>query len=153
MTHQLGFRGKAEKFCRCTGGDDQSVAAEIAVAGGVNCEGVTFQGHASNLIENEFQFRGLNDPSIYKNENTRRLIANYISTFLIVADTLRRAGDLTEAERFVRMGLSYLPENEEAYIYLSEMFGSQGRVEELDSLLSVIDTLNVDRDRLRTNIA
>jgi tetratricopeptide (TPR) repeat protein len=106
-----------------------------------------------HLIEDVFQFRGLNDPSIYQDENSRRLVNNYLSTFLIVADTLRRAGQVGEAERYVKLGLSHLPNNDEGYIYLSEMYAEQGNREKLDSLLIAIDTLPIDRNRVRSNIA
>jgi hypothetical protein len=107
----------------------------------------------SDRLEHVFKFRGLNDPAVYKDENTERMIANYISTFLIVADTLRRAGDFDGAVKFAKMGVDVLPKNEEGYMYLGELYADFGHPEKLDSLRAALENAPVDRDKIETSIA
>ncbi len=104
-------------------------------------------------LDSVFQWRGLNDPRVYKDDNTQRLIENYNSTFLIVADSLRRAGDIEGAEHYAKMSVEILPGNEDGYMYLGELYADYNLEYKLDSLRLVIANAPVDRDRVETSFA
>lgn len=104
-------------------------------------------------LDSVFKWRGLNDPRVYKDDNTQRLIENYNSTFLIVADSLRRAGDIDGAEHYARMSVEILPGNEDGYMYLGELYADYNLEHKLDSLRAEIVHAPVDRDRVETSFA
>lgn len=83
------------------------------------------------LYEEEFEYRGVSDPTIYKNETTSRLTGNYAQGFLILADSLRRGGDFEGALEFIRKGLEIVPESEEVHTYAAQLFGRMGRLDTL----------------------
>jgi hypothetical protein len=74
-----------------------------------------------------FRFRGLNDPTIHKDETTLRVTYNMAHTILMVADTLRRAGRHNEAADMARLAVENIPHNREAVIYLGNLYGDMGR--------------------------
>lgn len=106
-----------------------------------------------DLVLNEFKFRGLNDDAVYKDENTMRMIGNFTSTFLMITDTLRRAGRFEEAEHYALRSLDYLPDESEAYLYLTTMYADAGRKDRLDSLAARLQSSKADRDRVESAIA
>jgi len=87
------------------------------------------------LYEEELVFRGVADSTIYKNESTRRLINNYAQGFLILADSLKRAGDYEGAMEHIRKGLEILPQSFDIYAYCAQMFGEMGRLDTLDTFI------------------
>lgn len=106
-----------------------------------------------DLVVNKFQYRGLSDPSVYKDDNTQRMIGNFTSTFLMITDTLRRAGRFEEAEAYALRSLDFLPDESEAYLYLSTMYADFGRRDRLDSLGARLETSRADRERVETAMA
>ena len=72
-----------------------------------------------------FKFRGVNDPKVYKDENDFRLMANYTSCFLSLADTLRRAKDYPEAIQVARRVSELLPYDWRPYAYLLQIYAEQ----------------------------
>ncbi|SYZ73530.1 conserved membrane hypothetical protein [Candidatus Zixiibacteriota bacterium] len=64
-----------------------------------------------------YSYRGIADPNVYKDENAARLTGNYAQGFLILADSLRKAGNLEGAFAYVRQGLKVLPESSDLYGY------------------------------------
>ncbi len=104
-------------------------------------------------IDSVFQFRGLNDPEIYKDENTRRLVGNYFSTFLVVADEYRRRGELEKAEEYALKGARTLPTESDGLLYLAQMWADNRRPGKLDTLLQLAQETPADRNRIETSIA
>jgi tetratricopeptide (TPR) repeat protein len=86
---------------------------------------------------NVFRFRGVNDPKVYKDENDERLLANYTSCFLALADTLRRAKQYDEAIEVSRKVSELLPEDWRPYAYLMQLYGESDQPQ--DSIDKVID--------------
>jgi tetratricopeptide (TPR) repeat protein len=72
---------------------------------------------------NVFKFRGVNDPRIHKDENDERLLANYTSCFLGLADTLRKAKKYDEAIQVTRKVTQLLPTDWRPYAYLMQLYG------------------------------
>ncbi|MCB2201443.1 DUF2723 domain-containing protein [bacterium] len=84
--------------------------------------------HSIDLLTDTstFRFRGLNDPSIYKDETTLRVTFNMGHTILMVADTLRRAGNLEAAADMARLAWINIPHYNEAALYLANLYGDMG---------------------------
>lgn len=82
-----------------------------------------------------FKARGANDPSIYKDETTIRLTRNWANGFLMVTDSLRKAGDLEGAERLVKRAVEQIPHSSDAIEFLAALYSDQGRTEELRALI------------------
>ncbi|MCK4858816.1 MAG: tetratricopeptide repeat protein, partial [candidate division Zixibacteria bacterium] len=86
------------------------------------------------LYNEVFRFRGVADPTIPKNENTRRLTNNYGAGFLYCADILRRNGDLEGAIELAEKAIEVLPHQWQSYGYLAQVYtelDSLGRAEEI----------------------
>jgi tetratricopeptide (TPR) repeat protein len=77
-----------------------------------------------------FKFRGVSDPSVHKDENDIRLLANYVSCFLGLADTLRRAKQYNEAEEVARKISDLLPYDWKPYAYLFQLYAESGASDE-----------------------
>lgn len=87
------------------------------------------------MSEGRFQARGVNDPTIYKNESTRRLTGNYANGFLVVADSLRAGGDLKEAQILVERAVELVPHSGDAVEFLASVYAQQGLIEPLTGLI------------------
>ncbi len=98
-----------------------------------------------------FSARGVNDPTIYKNEATRRLVSNFTNGFLLVADSLRARGDIRQAEELARLAVEQMPLSADAVEYLAGIYGQQGRVEDLSALYR--KTVAGDRSTLAVMMA
>jgi len=72
-----------------------------------------------------FKFRGVNDPKIHKDENDIRLLANYTSCFLSLADTLRRAKEYPEAVQVAQRVSDLLPYDWRPYAYLLQLYAEK----------------------------
>jgi tetratricopeptide (TPR) repeat protein len=79
---------------------------------------------------NVFKFRGVSDPSVHKDENDIRLLANYTSCFLGLADTLRRAKQYKEAEEVTKKVSTLLPYDWKPYAYLLQIYAEAGESDE-----------------------
>ncbi len=93
-----------------------------------------------------FRSRGVNDPSVYKDETSWRLTGNWANPFISVADTLRRAGDYDRAEHLARLAVERIPHASEAVHYLAQLYLEQGKIDQLRALVST--TSSGDRHQL-----
>jgi hypothetical protein len=100
----------------------------------------------------EFKFRGINDSTVHKDDNTTRLVANYASGFIISADTLRRAGRFEEAKALVNRAIEILPNEPDAYVYLGQMYAETRDTQGLDSLLQMVRRSRTNRNQVEVNI-
>ncbi len=85
---------------------------------------------------NVFRFRGVGDPSVIKDENDYRLLANYTSCFLGLADTLRRADRFDEAIHVANKVSDLLPYDWRPYAYLLQLFAESSQPD--DSVQRVV---------------
>ncbi|NIN01066.1 MAG: DUF2723 domain-containing protein [candidate division Zixibacteria bacterium] len=85
---------------------------------------------------NVFKFRGVGDPSVHKDENDYRLLANYTSCFLGLADTLRRGKQYEDAIHVANKVSELLPYDWRPYAYLLQLFAESRQPE--DSVRRVI---------------
>ncbi len=103
------------------------------------------------LTEGRFQARSVADPTVYKNETARRLTGNYANGFLVVADTLRKAGDLEKAEKLIRHAVDLIPHSGDAVEFLASLYAETGKVEQLTELIA--DAQAGDREWLQVLLA
>ncbi|MFH2036188.1 MAG: DUF2723 domain-containing protein [Candidatus Zixiibacteriota bacterium] len=87
------------------------------------------------LYEEEFQYRGVADPTVYKSETASRLTNNFAQGFLFLADSLRKAKDYEGAIQHIRKGLEALPESYDIYLFFSQTLGEMGRIDTLDAFM------------------
>jgi len=87
------------------------------------------------LYFDEFNYRGLGDPSVYKDENAVRLTGNYASGFIMLADTLKKAGDLAGAFEFVKKGLQIMPDSYDLYAYGTQILAQMGRTDTMSAFI------------------
>jgi tetratricopeptide (TPR) repeat protein len=76
------------------------------------------------------------DPSVLKDENDYRLLGNYVSCFLGLADTLRRAKQYEEAIEVANRVSELLPYDWKPYAYLLQLYAESEQPD--DSVLRVI---------------
>ncbi|MBI5868524.1 MAG: DUF2723 domain-containing protein [candidate division Zixibacteria bacterium] len=101
---------------------------------------------------NVFKFRGINDSTVNKDQNTSRLVANYASGFIITADTLRRRGDKVRAVELVNRAIELLPNEQDAYIYLAQLYAENKDIAGLDSVMARVRRSHADRRPIESNI-
>ncbi len=88
-----------------------------------------------DFFQNQFLARGVADPDVYKDEATERLTRNYGNSFLMVADTLRKAGDVATSEKLVAGAWKLIPYAGDLPEYLASVYEQQGRVDDLQRLV------------------
>ncbi|MCP4706835.1 MAG: DUF2723 domain-containing protein [candidate division Zixibacteria bacterium] len=94
------------------------------------------------MYEEEYEYRGVADSTIYKDEATRRIVNNYSQGILWMADTLRKAGDIDGAFERIRNGLKALPESHDLYGYGTQLLADQGRFDILEIFIEQAKTNN-----------
>lgn len=92
----------------------------------------------------ECRFRGLNDPTMYKGENDNRLVANYVSGFLQLADTLKNAGRIDEAIEAARKGVDIYPDEWRSRAYLAGLYVLAGQTDSIDSVVEGFESGNIE---------
>jgi len=93
------------------------------------------------LYMEDYEYRGVNDPTVYKDEATRRINNNYVQGFLLLADSLRRAGEYNEALKYVERSLELVPESFDNYAYASQLLAEMGRMDTLMTFVEEAPTL------------
>jgi len=88
----------------------------------------------------EFKFRGLEDLSVYKNENDTRLIANYVSGFLQLADTLKRVDKMEEAIEVVEKSIRIFPNEWRHRAYLTSLYAQEGDIDKIDDVIKEVES-------------
>lgn len=101
---------------------------------------------------NVFRFRSINDQSVHLTESDRRLITNYASGFLFIADARRKAGDLEGAVTEAQRGMEILPNEWRPYVYLAQLAVDVQRPELLESLMEKALTTRVDLGQVVPNV-
>ncbi|MCP4580222.1 MAG: DUF2723 domain-containing protein [candidate division Zixibacteria bacterium] len=88
----------------------------------------------------EFKFRGLDDTTVYKNENDTRLVANYVSGFLQLADTLKRVDELDKAIVVAEKSIDIFPNEWRHRAYLAMLYAQAGQLENIDKIVEGVET-------------
>ena len=88
------------------------------------------------LYEEEFQYRGVADPTVYKDETSRRLTNNYAQGFLLIADTLKALDDYDGALNYVHKAEKLLPWSYDVYAYAAQTLGQMGLIDTLKAFMN-----------------
>ncbi|MDX1623249.1 MAG: DUF2723 domain-containing protein [Gemmatimonadota bacterium] len=94
------------------------------------------------LLEEVYRYRGILDPSVYKDGTARALIGNYGATYLQLAAAQARRGQVEEALEAHRRGTKILgrdPTAESSLTGLINIFAVSGSFERLDSLFRTLE--------------
>ena len=78
---------------------------------------------------------GISDPEVYKNPTALRLTRNYARTYMRVADTLRKIGEVEKVESLMGYAAEKIPHSRDAVHYLVSFYAQQRRVEKLKELV------------------
>ncbi|MFZ5981226.1 MAG: protein O-mannosyl-transferase family, partial [Candidatus Zixiibacteriota bacterium] len=100
---------------------------------------------------NKVRLRGLNDPSVYKDEATLRTTTNIASSYSILADTLRRAGRLEEAARVARIAVERIPHAVDPIHSLAAVYAEEQNIPALENLIA--STSSGDREYMKYLLA
>jgi tetratricopeptide (TPR) repeat protein len=105
-----------------------------------------------DLIWNKFKYRGVTDPSVYKDENALRTTANYTSGFFFTAEDWRQHGDLNQAVREMRRAVELIPTQWEVYVYLTQLYADLKEPDSLEALYKESDALTDGWERAASAI-
>ncbi|MFH1681337.1 MAG: DUF2723 domain-containing protein, partial [Candidatus Eisenbacteria bacterium] len=78
---------------------------------GMDQESINVNTMEKNFGEGVYRFRGLDDPTVYKDHDTVRLLTNYNACLYNLAQLFQRAGDSENAEKYTDMIRSFPHEN------------------------------------------
>ncbi|MBD3232871.1 MAG: DUF2723 domain-containing protein [candidate division Zixibacteria bacterium] len=98
-----------------------------------------------------FQFRGISDPDVYKNENAQRLITNYMSAFLQLSEHYRSQGQTEEAIEVTEAAIEVHPNGWRTYAFLIQIYGEQGDMDKIEEVIA--RGPEKERERLYLNAA
>lgn len=93
------------------------------------------RGLTMDRCRNEYQFRAVNDSTVFKKETTRRIVDNYATSILFVADSYRREGDIDSALSAAAFAARLRPRLKQPRAYIVQLAGEHGRREIYDSLV------------------
>ena len=93
----------------------------------------------------DFRYRGLDDPTVYKNENDNRLVANYVSGFLQLADTVKNLGEMDRAISVAEKSIEVFPNEWRHRAYLSALYATAGRLGDIDKIVEGVGNQDIVR--------
>jgi hypothetical protein len=79
-----------------------------------------------DLFYNEFSFRSLADPTVFKDARTRSLTGNYTTALVLMADSLKNAQKYGEAIELTRKAIEIVPFEHQTYNYLAQLYVDGG---------------------------
>ncbi len=88
----------------------------------------------------DFRFRGLGDSTVYKNENDSRLVANYVSGFIQLADTLRNLGEIDKAIEVSERSIEIYPQDWRHRAYLAALYARSGQIDKIDNVVEGVSS-------------
>ena len=99
-----------------------------------------------------FLYRGINDPKVHKDENDKRLLNNYATMFLTLADTLKREGKFDEAILTTKEAIKRVPFDFRSYVYLGQLYVEKGERQKIDGIMSELPE-DIDKASLYYNMS
>jgi hypothetical protein len=104
-------------------------------------EGVHVERAWHNLFE-LYWYRGVSDPSVYRDENTTNLITNYQVAFMQLTETLLKNEDMDRAYLALKRceEVAVPPDDWKGYVLMAGLMNTLGRQEETQRLLRHVQT-------------
>ncbi len=91
-----------------------------------------------DLYLNTYQYRGLDDPDVYKDERTESLIGNYTTGLVLIADTLRSAALIDSAITVIKQAMKIIPNDYYAHNYLTQLYVETGRDSLIPEIIEIV---------------
>jgi hypothetical protein len=88
-----------------------------------------------DLFINEFNYRGIDDKSVYKDETTNRMIRAYVNSIVKTCDTLRKDDRVSEMKDLLMIGLDIIPHSPTLINYLGAYYSEFNMIPELEALI------------------
>ena len=88
------------------------------------------------MDQNRFVVRSANDEKVYKDDNSIRLVRNFANAMFVVADTLRRVGDMDRAIAITERAVELVPFASDAPGYLGTLYAQGKQLDKLDGLIA-----------------
>ncbi len=82
-----------------------------------------------------FRTRGVSDTTIYKDDNTVRMVRNYANGFLIVADSLQKAGQMDSSLQIALLAVEKVPYSTDAISFIGRIYNARADVVSLNALI------------------
>ncbi|MBL7858090.1 MAG: DUF2723 domain-containing protein [Cyclobacteriaceae bacterium] len=109
---------------------------------------VNTQASYENMLK-KFEFRGLDDPSIYYTEDYRKFVLNHRSSFLQLAEAYIQQGDPAKAAEVLTFSLAKMPDNPIRYDYISASYVAPlFEVGEKEKAIEIATTMGQRADEL-----
>lgn len=89
-----------------------------------------------HLMLEKYQYRGISDQKIYKDENSIRLTGNYVQGFLALANEMKNRGDLPAALEYLKAGQAAIPDSPELNIHAVRLLAEMGRDETVEQYIN-----------------
>ena len=103
----------------------------------------------SKFYGESFRYRGTADPKVRKDENDWRIIQNYASAFMFIADSLRKANDAAGVEKTMRQAVEIAPREGACYQYFAQFLIDQKRLAAAESLVEKAPLPEISKDSVR----
>ncbi len=100
-----------------------------------------------NLFE-VYEYRGLTDDGIYKDENTDKLLQNYITSFMTLAMAQEERGDSGAAVETMERAMQILSYRWELYAFAGDVFSRYGMKDKIDAMYEEVIRLDPTNQRL-----
>jgi len=104
----------------------------------------------------DYLFRGLDDTTIYKDDNSAKLLQNYTTAFMTLALEFRTRGDMTQAKEVMDRALDTLPYDWRVTMFSADIYSSVGDWERFDQLFDEVmvkDSANIRLVRVFADVA
>jgi tetratricopeptide (TPR) repeat protein len=98
------------------------------------------EGYEFFMNPDKFKCRGANDPNVYLDDSAERLARNLCNGFMVLADSLCKAGDFNRAETLLLRAREIIPRANEPLQILGRIYSDRKDTEKLQSLLDTIRT-------------
>jgi len=100
-----------------------------------------------HLFTQVFKYTGLNDPTIFRDDNASGVEMSLGFNALRIADEFQRTGRQPEAEKFLQFIIDKYPEFFQTYVTLSQMYKKDGDTAKADTVLAEMENTLADLHR------
>jgi len=109
-----------------------------------------------DLLFDRYLFRGLTDPTVYKDENSEKLLQNYTTAFMTLALEFKNRGDLDQAKEVMDRAWEKLPYDWRVAMFSADIYSSAEDWDKFDDLfenIMVKDSANIRLIRVFADVA
>lgn len=104
----------------------------------------------------KYLFRGLDDSTVYKDENSEKLLQNYTTAFMTLALEYKTRGDIEQAKEVMDRAWETLPYDWRVTMFSADIYSSAGEWDKFDQLFEKVmakDSTNIRLIRVFADVA